>query len=86
MERCGEVERERERVRMAGGASSKLGCELQRRKTEMKKMKKFFCGEVCALEFARVGVQGKMADEHRECRNQVANFVELANNLPVRVG
>ena len=51
----------------------------------MKKMKKFFCVEVCAPEFARVGVQRKMADGHRERGNQVAKFVELANNLPVRV-
>ncbi len=49
-------------------------------------MKKFFCDEVCAPEFARVGVQRKMADGHRERRNQVAKFVELANNPPVRVG
>ena len=58
----------------------------QRRKIETKKMKKFFCVEVCALEFARVGVQRAMADEHRERGNQVAKFVELANNRPVRVG
>ncbi len=58
----------------------------QRRKIETKKMKKFFCVEVCAPEYARVGVQRKMADEHRERRNQVAKFVELANNRPVRVG
>ena len=59
---------------------------LQRRKIETKKMKKFFCVEVCALEFARVGVQRAMADGHRERGNQVAKFVELANNPPVRVG
>ncbi len=58
----------------------------QRRKIEMKKMMKISCVEVCAPEFARVGVQGKLADEHRERGNQVAKFVELANNLPVRVG
>ncbi len=58
----------------------------QRRKIETKKMKKFFCVEVCAPEFARVGVQRKMAEEHRERGNQVAKFVELANNHPVRVG
>ncbi len=58
----------------------------QRRKIETKKMKKFFCVEVCAPEFARVGVQRKMADEHRERGNQVAKFVELANNRLVRVG
>ena len=50
----------------------------------MKKMKKLFCGEVCALEFERVGVQRKMVDGHRVCGNQVAKFVELVNNLPVR--
>ncbi len=58
----------------------------QQRKIEAKKMKKFSCVEVCAPEFARMGVQGEMADEHREHGNQVAKFVELANNLPVRVG
>ena len=59
---------------------------LQRRKIETKKMKKFFCVEVCAPEFARVGVQRKMADGHRERGNQVAKFIELAYNLLVRVG
>ncbi len=49
-------------------------------------MKKFSCVEVCALEFARVGVQRVMADGHRERGNQVAKFVELANNPPVREG
>ncbi len=58
----------------------------QRRKIETKKMKNFFCVEVCAPEFACVGVQRKIADEHRERGNQVAKFVELANNRPVRVG
>ncbi len=52
----------------------------------MKKRKKFFCVEACAPEFARVGVQRAMADEHRERGNQVAKFIELANNPPVRVG
>ena len=52
----------------------------------MKKMKKFFCGEVCAPEFERVGVQRKMADGHRVRGNQVAKFIELANNPPVRGG
>ena len=52
----------------------------------MKKMKKFFCNEVYALELARVGVPRKMADGHRERGNQVAKFVELANNPPVREG
>ena len=51
----------------------------------MKKLKKFFCVEVCAPEFACVGVQRRMADGHRERGNQVAKFVELVNNLPVRV-
>ncbi len=58
----------------------------QRRKIETKKMKKFFCVEVCALEFARVGVQRNMVDGHLECENQVAKFVELAYNLLARVG
>ncbi len=58
----------------------------QRRKIETKKMKKFVCFEVCAPEFARVGVQRKSADKHRERGNQVAKFIELANNRPVRVG
>ncbi len=58
----------------------------QRRKSETKKMKKFFCVEVCAPEVARVGVQRAMADGHRERGNQVAKFVELANKPPVRVG
>ncbi len=57
-----------------------------RGKIEMKKMKKFFCVEVCAPECARVGVQKAMADGHRERGNQVAKFVELANNPLVRVG
>ena len=58
----------------------------QRKKIETKKRKKFFCVEVCAPEFARVGVQRKIADGHRERGNQVAKFVELVNNPPVRVG
>ena len=58
--------------------------ELQ--KIETKKMKKFFCVGVCVSESARVGVQRVMADGHREHGNQVAKFVELANNPPVRVG
>ena len=58
----------------------------QRRRIETKKMKKYFCVEVGALEFARVGVQRAMADGHRERGNQVAKFVELVNNLLVRVG
>ncbi len=52
----------------------------------MKKMKKFFCGEVCALEFARVGEQRAAADGHQVRGNQVAKFIELANNPPVRGG
>ncbi len=62
------------------------GASWQRKKTEKKKMKNFFCGEVCAPEFARVGVQRKMVDGHRVCGNQVTKFVELVNNLLVRVG
>ena len=58
----------------------------QRKKIETKKRKKFFCVEVCAPACARVGVQRKIVDEHRERGNQVAKFVELANNPPVRVG
>ncbi len=58
----------------------------QQRKIETKKRKKFYCVEVCAPEFARVGVQRAMADGRRERGNQVAKFVELANNPPVRVG
>ncbi len=49
-------------------------------------MKKIFCGKVCALEFARVGEQRAAADGHQVCGNQVAKFVELANNPPVRGG
>ncbi len=60
------------------------GASWQRKKIEMKKMKKFFCGEVCAPEFARVGVQRKMVDGHRVCRIQVAKFAEVVNNLLVR--
>ncbi len=52
----------------------------------MKKMKKLFCGEVCAPEFARVGVQRATADGHLVHGNQVAKFVELVNNPPVREG
>ena len=58
----------------------------QRKKIETKKRKKFFCVEGCAPVCARVGVQRKIVDEHRERGNQVAKFVELANNRPVRVG
>ncbi len=50
----------------------------------MKKMKKFFCGKVCAPEFARVGVQRKMVDGHRVFGNQLAKFVELVNSPPAR--
>ncbi len=31
-----------------------------------------------------MGVQRRIVDGHRERGNQVAKFVELANNLPVR--
>ena len=58
----------------------------QKRKIETKTRKKFSGVEVCAPDFARVGVQRAVADEHRERGNQVAKFVELANNPPVRVG
>ncbi len=49
-------------------------------------MKKFVCGEVCAPEFARVGVQRKMVDGHRVFGNQVAKFVELVISPPARGG
>ncbi len=62
------------------------GAIWQRRKTEMKKMKKFVCSEVCAPEFARVGVQREMADVRRVRGNQVSKFVELVNNPPVKGG
>ena len=62
-------------------------CVRRQKKTiETKKRKKFFGDEVCALEFARVGVQRKFVDEHREHRNRVAKFVDLANNLRVTAG
>ncbi len=63
-----------------------LDASWQWRKTDTKKMKKFFCGEVCVLVFARVGVQRATADGHQVRGNQVAKFVELANNPPVRGG
>ncbi len=53
---------------------------------EMKTRKKFSGVEVCAPDFARVGVQRKIACEHREHGNQVAGFVEPANNPQVTVG
>ncbi len=90
MENCGEVERERERVRIAGGASSVLArhrCVRKQKKTiESKKRKKFFGDEVCAPKFACVGVQRKFVDEHRERGNRVAEFVELANKPRVTAG
>ncbi len=49
-------------------------------------MKKFVCGEVCAPEFARVGVQRKMVDGHRVFGSQVGKFVELVNSPPARGG
>ncbi len=58
----------------------------KRKKIETKKRKKFFCGEVCAPACARMGVQRKIVDEHRERGNQVAKFVELANNPRVTAG
>ena len=62
-------------------------CVRRQKKTiETKKRKKFFGDEVCAPEFARVGVQRKFVDEHRERGNWVAEFVELANNPLVTAG
>ena len=58
----------------------------QKKKIETKTRKKFFGVEVCALDFARAGVQQKIVGEHRERGNQVAEFVELANNLQVTAG
>ena len=58
----------------------------QKKKIETKTRKKFFGVEVCAPEFARVGVQRKIVDEHRERGNQVAKFFELANNPRVTAG
>ena len=58
----------------------------QKKMIETKTRKRFFCVEVCALDFARVGVQRKFVCEHREHGNQVAEFVELANNLQVAAG
>ena len=55
----------------------------QKKKTETKTRKKFSGVEVCAPDIARVGVQRKFVCEHREHGNQVAEFVELANNLQV---
>ena len=53
---------------------------------ETKTRKKFFGVEVCAPDFTRVGVQRTIACEHREHGNQVAEFVELANNPQVTAG
>ena len=62
-------------------------CVRRQKKTiETKKRKKFFGDEVCAPEFARVGVQRKFVDEHRERENRVAEFVDLANNPQVTAG
>ena len=58
----------------------------QKKMIETKKRKKFFGVEVCAPDFARVGVPRKIVGEHRERGNQVAEFVELANNLQVTAG
>ncbi len=55
----------------------------QKKKIETKTRKKFSGVEVCALDFARVGAQRKFVCEHREHGNQVAEFVELANNPQV---
>ncbi len=59
---------------------------VQQMKIGTKKMKKFACGEVCALEVARVGVQRKMVDGHRVFGSRVAKFVELVNSPPARGG
>ena len=58
----------------------------QKKMTETKTRKKLFGVEVCAPDFARVGVQRKFVCEHREHGNQVAEFVELANNPRVTAG
>jgi hypothetical protein len=58
----------------------------QKKMIETKTRKIFFCVEVCALDFARVGVQKKIACEHREHGNQVAEFVEPGNNPQVTAG
>ncbi len=57
----------------------------QKKKIETK-MRKKFCVEVCAPDFACVGVQRKFVCEHREHGNQVVEFVELANNPQVTAG
>ncbi len=61
-----------------------LFARVQQMKIAKKKMKKIVCGEVCAPEFARVGVQRKMVDEHRVFGSQVTKFVELVNSPPAR--
>ena len=58
----------------------------QKKKIETKTRKKFFGDGVCAQDFARVWAQRKFVCEHREHGNQVAEFVELANNPQVMVG
>ena len=58
----------------------------QKKKIETKKRKKFFGVEVCAPDFASVGVQRKIVGEHRERGNQAAEYVELANNPRVTAG
>ena len=58
----------------------------QKKMIETKTRKKFFGVEVCAPDFAREGVQRKFVCEHREHGNQVAEFVELANNPQVTAG
>jgi hypothetical protein len=49
-------------------------------KIATKKMKKFSCGEVCAPEFAHVGVQREMVDGHRVFGSQVIKFVGQVNS------
>ena len=58
----------------------------QKKKIEMKTRKKFSGVEVCAPDFARVGVQRKFVCEHREHGNQVAEFFEPENNPQVTAG
>ena len=58
----------------------------QKKKIETKTRRKFSGVEVCAPDFARVWAQRKFVCERREHGNQVAEFVELANNPQVMAG
>ena len=58
----------------------------QKKKIETKTRKKFSGVEVCAPDFARVWAQRNFVCERREHGNQVAEFVELANNPQVTAG